>query len=334
MGMRKGAWRRRELFVLVLLFYFLGILTSLLFYLFVLLPSPSLLPNKQEQHEEYSRLYRPSSDYSSAGIADSRIHKELWETTTVLRSALYQFVRQKGYMPKHLSTLTQPFPENYLTSLPKEPVTLSKDIVSDFTGQGGWVYKPAPLSGAENESLKDLVAQSVFPNVEWNDFSEFSPLEIRVLKNSHELHLVSGDVILYTYKVGLGAQNSTPEGSFAVQKKVMNPNGQGQVLGESAYGSRGLELSEYAIHGTNKAESIGKNKSKGCIRMHNEDIDELYAMTPLYTPVSIASERSKKRELEHAVFFSGDRQARNKLLYEQGDRFVEQDPDYTYMWAG
>jgi lipoprotein-anchoring transpeptidase ErfK/SrfK len=38
-----------------------------------------------------------------------------------------------------------------------------------------------------------------------------------------------------------------------------------------------LSGGEYAIHGTNKPESIGKFASYGCIRMHNEDITDLFA---------------------------------------------------------
>lgn len=37
-----------------------------------------------------------------------------------------------------------------------------------------------------------------------------------------------------------------------------------------------LNRGEYAIHGTNKPESIGKAVSYGCIRMHNHDIVDLF----------------------------------------------------------
>jgi len=37
-----------------------------------------------------------------------------------------------------------------------------------------------------------------------------------------------------------------------------------------------LARDKYAIHGTNRPESIGKSVSYGCIRMHNKDITDLY----------------------------------------------------------
>ena len=53
-----------------------------------------------------------------------------------------------------------------------------------------------------------------------------------------------------------------------------------------------MELSnpDYAIHGTNKPDSIGKNISMGCIRLFEEDIEDLYSLTPLSTPVIIVDE--------------------------------------------
>ncbi len=43
-------------------------------------------------------------------------------------------------------------------------------------------------------------------------------------------------------------------------------------------GARALYLGStiYRIHGTNEPKSIGKAASSGCIRMHNEDVTELY----------------------------------------------------------
>jgi lipoprotein-anchoring transpeptidase ErfK/SrfK len=43
-------------------------------------------------------------------------------------------------------------------------------------------------------------------------------------------------------------------------------------------GAAALTLSggEYAIHGTNRPESIGGFVSYGCIRMYNEDVVDLF----------------------------------------------------------
>ena len=53
-------------------------------------------------------------------------------------------------------------------------------------------------------------------------------------------------------------------------------------------GTRRLELGNgYGIHGTDHPESIGQSVSHGCVRMRNEDIEKLYPMVPVGTPVYI-----------------------------------------------
>jgi lipoprotein-anchoring transpeptidase ErfK/SrfK len=53
-------------------------------------------------------------------------------------------------------------------------------------------------------------------------------------------------------------------------------------------GTRRLELGDgYGIHGTDHPESIGQSVSHGCVRMHNEDIERLYPMIAVGTPVYI-----------------------------------------------
>jgi lipoprotein-anchoring transpeptidase ErfK/SrfK len=41
------------------------------------------------------------------------------------------------------------------------------------------------------------------------------------------------------------------------------------------------------IHGTTKPETIGTYVSKGCVGMLTEDVEELYDLVPLHTPVKI-----------------------------------------------
>jgi lipoprotein-anchoring transpeptidase ErfK/SrfK len=54
-------------------------------------------------------------------------------------------------------------------------------------------------------------------------------------------------------------------------------------------GARALTLSggKYAIHGTNRPNSIGTDASYGCIRMFNEDIIDLYGRVTVGTKVVV-----------------------------------------------
>lgn len=48
-----------------------------------------------------------------------------------------------------------------------------------------------------------------------------------------------------------------------------------------------LAVNGYLIHGTNLHGSVGRYVSSGCVRMHNEDVDELYHQVSIGTPVHI-----------------------------------------------
>jgi hypothetical protein len=47
----------------------------------------------------------------------------------------------------------------------------------------------------------------------------------------------------------------------------------------------------YGIHGTNHPESVGYYVSNGCIRMHEEDVEQVYPMVSVGTPVKVYYDR-------------------------------------------
>lgn len=97
------------------------------------------------------------------------------------------------------------------------------------------------------------------------------------------LTLFASDEPLFSRPIAIGkSQTPTPLGEWKViNKKILDPRG--------VFGSRwlGLSLSGYGIHGTNNPLSIGTAASLGCIRMHNKDIEELFAQVSIGTPVKI-----------------------------------------------
>lgn len=69
---------------------------------------------------------------------------------------------------------------------------------------------------------------------------------------------------------------------------IVPPYGTTQRRYMGVLGTRRLELGDgYGIHGTDHPESIGQSVSHGCVRMRNEDIEKLYPMVPVGTPVYI-----------------------------------------------
>ncbi|NLJ97829.1 MAG: L,D-transpeptidase [Tissierellia bacterium] len=107
------------------------------------------------------------------------------------------------------------------------------------------------------------------------------------------------------YPVALGKTNTpTPSYKFTITNKAKNPywNGMGgkfkpikggapnNPLGKRWLGLTGGKYTGYGIHGNSNPYSIGQNISAGCIRMINEDIDELFKYIPIRTNVWIGTE--------------------------------------------
>lgn len=69
---------------------------------------------------------------------------------------------------------------------------------------------------------------------------------------------------------------------------VVPPFGTNQRRYPDVLGTHRLKMGDgYAIHGTNQPATIGHSVSHGCIRLRNDDIQALYDMVPVGTPVYI-----------------------------------------------
>ena len=69
---------------------------------------------------------------------------------------------------------------------------------------------------------------------------------------------------------------------------VIPPFGTNQRKYKGVLGTHRIDLGDgYALHGTDNPASIGHSVSHGCVRLRNEDIDKLYSMVDVGTPVYI-----------------------------------------------
>ena len=105
-------------------------------------------------------------------------------------------------------------------------------------------------------------------------------------------------IYITSFSVGLGENNSTPEGQWIItpRSKTVDPQWSnprtGQFfgrdnplnpIGEYWLGLQGTDdntrvAKSYGIHGTIDPDSIGKQKSMGCIRLGNKQIEFIYQM--------------------------------------------------------
>ena len=102
--------------------------------------------------------------------------------------------------------------------------------------------------------------------------------------------LVAGSDVVKRFPDGRQTIVDASEGNelVAAGNIVIPPFGTNQRKYAGVLGTHRLNLGDgYALHGTNKPETIGRSVSHGCVRLRNEDIAKLYEMVPLGTPVFI-----------------------------------------------
>ncbi|MEQ9455367.1 MAG: L,D-transpeptidase family protein [Phycisphaeraceae bacterium] len=129
------------------------------------------------------------------------------------------------------------------------------------------------------------------------------PLHARVVRSHYVMDVFGKDpqggaIHVISFPVGLGENDSTPDGMWVVEpgRKVVNPDWRNPRTGEyyqrddprnpignywialegadaNTAGKRG-----YGIHGTIEPESIGSQASMGCVRLLDEDIKLVYFM--------------------------------------------------------
>lgn len=135
--------------------------------------------------------------------------------------------------------------------------------------------------------------------------ADYAPGTIVVHTNERRLYYYLAGGKALRYRVGVGRAGMRWSGTAFVNGKYLNPawtppedirhekpDLPAVIPGGSPHNPMGvaaLTLSggEYAIHGTNRPESIGGFVSHGCIRMYNEDITDLFNRVGYHTPVVV-----------------------------------------------
>lgn len=143
------------------------------------------------------------------------------------------------------------------------------------------IYDEMDLSLAEKQTLKSPPSGEI---------------SIIIKVNSRVLELYSDGQLYKKYRIATGKLDTpTPVGEWIIKDKHYS---QKEVLG-TRWMHLDVPWGSYGIHGTNRPWSIGQFASKGCIRLRNQDIEELYKWTPVQTPVKIIGKRTHvKRELK------------------------------------
>jgi lipoprotein-anchoring transpeptidase ErfK/SrfK len=118
------------------------------------------------------------------------------------------------------------------------------------------------------------------------------------------LYLTLGDGKALRYGIGVGREGFTWSGVETIARKAEWPDWipPSEMVARQPYlprwvaggpgnplGARALYLgnTEYRIHGTNDPTTIGKRVSSGCIRLRNEDVEDLFNRVGVGTKVVV-----------------------------------------------
>jgi lipoprotein-anchoring transpeptidase ErfK/SrfK len=131
----------------------------------------------------------------------------------------------------------------------------------------------------------------------------YAPGTIVVKTKERRLYYVIGEGQAVRYPVGVGKPGKQWAGTTRIDGKYRqpawsppadvkhdNPSIPDVIAGGSPANPMGVAAmtlagGEYAIHGTNRPNSVGGYVSYGCVRMYNEDISDLFERVSVGTPV-------------------------------------------------
>ena len=118
--------------------------------------------------------------------------------------------------------------------------------------------------------------------------------------SDRKLAVMESDRVVKIFSTAVGAPGSpSPVGVYKIVTSIPDPTWyyKGKIVGpgkSNPLGTRwlGLSVQGYGIHGTNVPSSIGRNASRGCVRMRNHDVEELFGMVGVGDQVELFADRT------------------------------------------
>jgi LysM repeat protein len=181
---------------------------------------------------------------------------------------------------------------------------VSEALLTRLNKTAGMIYfAPQPHFMQAYEIKPGDLLQKVAPNynLSWEYLARLNRVRPERVKVGQKLKVIKGPFSAFVdlsdfsltihahgyfvkrYDIGIGAENSTPIGTFSVKEKLKNPTyyGPDGVIdaddANNPLGERWVDIGDsYGIHGTIDPNSIKKAESRGCLRLNNEDIVEVY----------------------------------------------------------
>jgi len=229
-------------------------------------------------------------------------------------------LRLEGRVPEALAVLQRAL--QGAEGAPEAWRTLADEFRADLLKQGGGAVAPPllvqaldllrpgdpPIVPEKNESEPAPTGGEEPPKAEEAPAPETAavpppppsgPIRLAVDKSDYVLTVYRGERAVAAYPVGLGMNDTTPEGDFVIANKIENPDwynrGESVKAGDprNPLGAQWMGLgnkagpTSYGIHPTKELSSIGGRGSRGCVRMRPGDAAALFRLCAVGTPVQI-----------------------------------------------
>lgn len=146
--------------------------------------------------------------------------------------------------------------------------------------------KPDGIVGRDTKSALAMLFESRVAHTS-RPASPKGNVEIVIDKDKKTLTVYDNNKVFKQFPVAVGKEETpTPVGVWHIERKARNWG--------NGFGTRWLGLDVpwglYGIHGTNKPWTVGTEASGGCIRMFNEDVEQLYDWVKVGTVVRITGQ--------------------------------------------
>jgi lipoprotein-anchoring transpeptidase ErfK/SrfK len=231
--------------------------------------------------------------YVSGGSVDDAISAEVTYSHRALNHFVHQVAAAVDRKPEDASI---------------EPTGDSLEVVP---GKDGRKLRDNELVAQLEEAMSNAAAprtilasvHSTRPKVTTKNVADEYPSYLTLDRATFTLRLWQHLKLTRTYTVAVGQEGlETPEGLYEIQEKEENPSWHvpdspwaGDLAGmvippgpEDPIKARWMGIFEGAgIHGTEEVESLGSAASHGCVRMSIPDVEELYDLVEVGTPIYI-----------------------------------------------
>jgi lipoprotein-anchoring transpeptidase ErfK/SrfK len=161
----------------------------------------------------------------------------------------------------------------------------------------------AAVLNADADHTISARTNPVEPEVTGDEVAGEYPTYLTLERSTYTLRFYENLKLAKTYTVAVGQEGlETPEGIYAIQDKQVEPTWHvpesdwaGSLAGQSIppgpsnpLKARWMGIYEGAgIHGTEDTYSLGTAASHGCVRMSIPDVEELYDLVEVGTPIYI-----------------------------------------------